>query len=94
MNKYYSLSQKRDYIDKDFMQSKLYRMDNVPEGPDAQAEYFKCAISFANDFLNKYKNKGWSSEYALQIVNDWMENLERIAKEMKHEADRRATQDT
>ena len=87
MNKYYSLSQKRDYIDKDFLQSKLYKMDNLPKGRDAQSEYFRCAIVFAGEFLDKYKGKGWGEDHAHEIVNDWMDNLEKLSKEMDHEAD-------
>jgi hypothetical protein len=94
MDHYYSLSEKRDFIDADFKKSKLYNMGLLPTEDAEVGEYFHEAIKNCTEFVNKYQGKGWSYDYAMQIINDWMDNLERIAKEIKHEADRRATQDT
>lgn len=88
MDHYYSLSEKRDYIDADFKKSKLYNMGLLPADPEDVGSYFHEAIKVGGEFLDKYKEKGWSYDYAMQIVNDWMDNLERIAREMKHEADK------
>lgn len=90
MDHYYSLSEKRDYIDTDFKKSALYNMGLLPEtGPEIET-YFYEAIDAAGMFIEKYQNKGWSYDYAMQIVNDWMDNLERIAKEMNDATNRRA----
>lgn len=87
MDHYYSLSEKRDFIDADFLNSKLYHMGLLPEDQEDQKAYFKMAIQYAGDFLEKYKGKGWSFEYAMTITNDWMDNLEKLSREMKYEAD-------
>lgn len=87
MDHYYSLSEKRDFIDADFLNSKLYHMGLLPEDQEDQKTYFKAAIQYAGDFLEKYKGKGWSFEYAMTITNDWMDNLEKLSREMKYEAD-------
>lgn len=87
MDHYYSLSEKRDFIDADFLNSKLYHMGLLPEDQEDQKAYFKAAIQYAGDFLEKYKGKGWSFEYAMTITNDWMDNLEKLSREMKYEAD-------
>ena len=83
MNHYYTLSEKRDFIDADFKRSKLYQMGLLPTDPEDQSAYFKAAIQNAGEFLEKYKDKGWSSEYTLAIVNDWMDTLEKIARKEK-----------
>lgn len=87
MDHYYSLSEKRDFIDADFLNSKLYHMGLLPEDQEDQKAYFKTAIQYAGDFLEKYKGKGWSFEYAMTITNDWMDNIEKLSREMKYEAD-------
>lgn len=87
MNHYYSLSEKRDFIDADFIQSKLYNMGLLPQDPGERSAYFHNAIENAGEFMLKYRNKGWSENYAHEIVNDWMDNLEKLSKEMDHEAD-------
>ena len=86
MNHYYSLSEKRDFIDTDFKQSKLYLMGLLPSDREERAAYFHSAIQHAGEFIDKYRGKGWSEDYAREIINDWMDNLERITKEMTHEA--------
>lgn len=87
MDHYYSLSEKRDYIDEDFKKSYLYNMGLLPTNKEDSERYFNEAIDAAGEFIEKYQGKGWSYDYAMQIVNDWMDNLERIARERKHEAD-------
>lgn len=83
MDHYYSLSEKRDFIDADFKQSKLYNMGLLPEDPAEHKEYFRMAIKYGQDFLNKYSEKGWSTKYAEEVVNDWFSNIERLAREKK-----------
>lgn len=87
MDHYYSLSEKRDYIDEDFKKSRLYNNGLMPTDKEGMTRYFNEAIDAAGEFIEKYQGKGWSYDYAMQIVNDWMDNLERIAREMKYEAD-------
>ena len=87
MDHYYSLSEKRDYIDEDFKKSRLYNNGLMPTDKEGMTRYFNEAIDAAGEFIEKYQGKGWSYDYAMQIVNDWMDNLERIARERKHEAD-------
>ena len=87
MNHYYSLSEKRDFIDEDFKQSRLYNMGLLPLDPGERASYFHLAIQYAGEFIDKYRDKGWSEDYAKEIINDWMDNLEKLTKEIIHEAD-------
>lgn len=87
MDHYYSLSEKRDYIDEDFKKSRLYNNGLMPTDKEGMTRYFNEAIDAAGEFIEKYQGKGWSYDYAMQIVNDWMDNLERIARERKHEVD-------
>lgn len=78
MNHYYTLAEKRDFIDQDFKQSKLYLMDPVPENQGEFKLYYKFCMQYAQEFVDKYTNKGWSQTYASEIVNDWLQNIERI----------------
>ena len=75
------------YIDADFKKSKLYNMGLLPTDDAEVGEYFHEAIKNCTEFVNKYQGKGWSYDYAMQIINDWMDNLEKLTKEIIHEAD-------
>lgn len=81
MSHYYTLSEKRDFIDQDFKQSKLYKMDPLPEDPGDYKLYFKFCVQYGQEFMDKYAGKGWSQDYATEIVNDWIQNIERIMYE-------------
>lgn len=82
MNHYFTLSEKRDFIDADFKNSKLYQMGPLPEDADERKKYFHDAVEYANKFVLKYHGKGWSHEYATAIVKDWLDSLDNMAKEM------------
>lgn len=81
MDHYYSLSEKREYIDVDFKESSLYNMGLLPEDPAESVAYFKQALAYGQEFLQKYALKGWSTEYAREIINDWFANLEKLMRE-------------
>lgn len=91
MDHYYSLSEKRSYIDADFMESKLYKMGLLPEGRDERIAYFRQALAYGYEFLNRYASKGWSTEYAREIIDDWFSNLDKLMREKSHETNTRAS---
>ena len=78
MKTYYSLSEKRAYIDDDFQKSKLYNMGPVPVDREECIAYIRKMLVYAKEFLTKYDGKGWSLSYAALIVDDWTRNIEKI----------------
>lgn len=75
----YTLTEKRAFIDADFKKSTLVNMPELPADPDAQRQWWKDAVQYASDFSAKYADKGDASKnYALELVCDWMDTLERM----------------
>lgn len=89
MNHYYSLSEKRDFIDADFKESKLYNMGILPQDPAEHMTYYRQAVEYAKEFLYKYSSKGWSTEYVTEILNDWFSNIEKLMREKGNETNTR-----
>lgn len=81
MNTYFTLSEKRDFIDADFKNSKLYQLGPLPEDKEERRQYFHLAVQYAGEFATKYHGKGWSYEYAMLITKDWMDSLDAMARE-------------
>lgn len=84
-NGYFTLAEKRSFIDTDFMNSKLCQMDPLPEDRDERRNYFQKAVDYGNEFVNKYRGKGWSHDYAMEVVQDWINSLDALARGMNHE---------
>ena len=79
---YMTLSQKRAYVDEDFANSQLCQMGDLPKDKNLAHAYYEAAMNHAGSFLDRYKDKGDAiSAYAKELVNDWFDTLERVAKE-------------
>ena len=76
-----TLFQKYEYVNQDFLKSKLYQLGDIPSDKAAADEYFQKAIKYASEFMLRYENKGrFIEEYSKSIVKDFMESIDREYK--------------
>lgn len=74
---YYTLSEKKMFIDADFKNSSLYKLGEMPDDKTDAENFFNRAIKEAGVFIKKYsKAKKNIQDYAQEVVNDYMESLE------------------
>lgn len=78
-----TLFQKYEYVNQDFLKSKLYQLGDIPSDKAAADEYFQKAIKYASEFMLRYENKGrFIEEYSKSIVKDYMDSIEKLYKEI------------
>lgn len=78
---YFTYAEKIEYINQDFKQSALYLLGEVPSTDAERREFFHKAVGYAGDFLEKYSGRGKHiKEYAITLIDDYMETLERECK--------------
>ena len=78
-----TLSEKRQYVDQDFLKSKLYLLGDMPDEITAADVFFQKAIKYAGEFMTRYENKSTQIEqYALDIVKDYMFSIEQEYKKL------------
>ena len=74
-NSYYTLSDKRKYIDDDFKVNGPYKFGRLPAGRIERAAYIRDVKNCCFSWLAKYA-KSSQKMYALQVVNDFLDNIE------------------
>lgn len=76
------LFQKIEYINQDFLKSKLYLSGDLPADKEAADRWFENNIRNASEFMMKYKDKGtYITEYVNKLVIDYMDSVEKQYKE-------------
>jgi hypothetical protein len=77
-----TLTEKRNYIDEDFQQSKLITFDRIPADRREAECYLVEAVRAASSFMLKYRGRGRQiEEYANALAMDWMDSLEKQWRE-------------
>ena len=76
------LFQKLEYINQDFLKSKLYLSGDIPADKAAADQWFENNIKYASEFSLKYKDKGtYVTTYVNKMLLDYMDSVEKLYKE-------------
>ena len=79
---YMTLSEKRAYVDQDFKKSPLLKMGDMQKDAKARQAYWHEAVKYANEFEVRYQDRGKIHDYVLEVVNDYLDTLEKAEREI------------